>query len=233
MSHSFEERLARFAAEATEQPDFAGTVHECVRFACNTLGTEHGGVTLIGDHGKSFETVGVSSPAVARADQLQYELNEGPCVTAAVESRMVSSADLASDARWPRWGTQVSKWGFHSVISVGLHGRGQRIGALNIYGPEKSQFSADDIEMAHLFAAHASAALFQALNEESLMHALDTRTLIGQAEGMLMERFGLSADQAFAVLRRLSQSGNVKLNDVARDIVTTGSLPPTESEEPR
>lgn len=225
MAQSFEARIAQFAAEVLEQSDFAGTVDEVVRFACSAVGTPHGGVTLIADRGTSFETVGGTSAEVTRADQLQYELNEGPCIRAATESELVFSSNLDTDIRWPRWGPQVSEWGFRSVISVNLHGRRQRIGALNLYGDRFEHFSAHDTETAHLFAFHASSALLRARNEETLRQALDARTLIGQAQGILMERFGLDPEQTFAVLRRYSQTENMRLNEIAHRVVTHGELP--------
>jgi GAF domain-containing protein len=222
---AFDERVAHFIGDVMKHADFASTVSEVVNFACTTLGTIHGGVTLVHSNGAKFETVGQTSDLVSRADELQYELREGPCIYAASEERLVRSENVDTDERWPRWGPQASALGLHSVLSVDLHARNQRIGALNLYGERYRQFSHDDTQTAHMFGYHASAALAAARNEEGLRQALDTRLLIGQAEGILMERFDLEPDQAFAVLRRFSQHGNVKLNDVARQVVSTRELP--------
>jgi AmiR/NasT family two-component response regulator len=83
--------------------------------------------------------------------------------------------------------------------------------------------------MAHVFAQHASVALATAKREEGLRVAIDTRHLIGQAQGILMERFGLTADKAFSVLRRYSQDHNVKLRDLAEELVNTRELPSAPS----
>jgi GAF domain-containing protein len=196
-----------------------------VGFAVRSTGTAFGGITLIQAGGRKFMTVGATHPLVLRADQLQYELREGPCVDAAVEIKSVHSGSLAEDPRWPTWGPAAAELGFHSIISAEVHGRGQRIGALNLYGGSSKAFSPDDVEMARMFAGHGAIALANARSEETLLQALETRTLIGQAQGILMERFDLDADHAFAVLRRYSQESNRRIGEIVAEIVATRQLP--------
>ncbi len=148
-------------------------------------------------------------------------------------SQTVVSSDLASDARWPTWGPAAVRLGFRSVLSAELRAGGERIGAINLYGDEVRLFSEDDADVARLFACHAAAALAAVKLREGLQNALDTRTVIGQAQGVLIERFGVDADRAFAILRRYSQDGNVKLTDVARRLVSTLDLPDGESDPSR
>jgi len=169
--------------------------------------------------------VGATDPRVERADALQYELREGPCVDAAVEVRSVHSESLEHDARWPRWGPAAAELGFHSIISAEVHGRGQRIGAVNLYGTSHTTFTSDDLDVARLFAGHGAIALANARSEDTLLEALDTRTMIGQAQGILMERFDLDAEQAFAVLRRYSQESNRRVGEIVAEIVATRQLP--------
>ena len=113
----------------------------------------------------------------------------------------------------------------HSILSIRLHTSGQTLGGLNFYAGQRHRFSDDDIALAHIFGQHASVALATARREEGLRTAIDARHLIGQAQGILMERFGLSGDQAFAVLRRYSQDNNVRLRSVAERIIETRRLP--------
>lgn len=200
-------------------------VDHVVGFAVRSTGTAFGGITLIQAGGRRFETVGATHPDVERADQLQYELREGPCIDAAVEARSVHSESLADDPRWPRWGPAAVELGFHSIISAEIHGRGQRFGALNLYGSSRTTFSPDDVDVARLFAGHGAIALTNARSEDGLLQALDTRTQIGQAQGILMERFDLDADQAFAVLRRYSQESNRRIGEIVAEIVATRRLP--------
>ncbi len=214
--------LVSTLAECTTMRD---AIEQVVGFAVRSTGTAFGGVTLIRAGGRRFETVGATHPEVERADHLQYELREGPCVDAAVEVRSVHSSSLADDPRWPTWGPAAAGLGFHSIISAEIHGRGQRIGALNLYGSSATTFSPDDVDMARMFAGHSAIALANARSEETLLQALETRTLIGQAQGILMERFDLDADHAFGVLRRYSQESNRRISEIVAEIVSTRQLP--------
>jgi GAF domain-containing protein len=211
--------LSRLLAEIAESPSAEGSIDQIVAFTAQTFGTEHAGVTLIRDRGRRFESAGPTSPAVRRADELQDRLREGPCADAAVESRFVVSNDVACDPRWPEWGPRAAGLGLESVLSSELHAGGSRIGALNVYGAQGREFTHEDIELGQLLAQHASVALKFVEQIGGLHVALDSRTLIGQAQGMLMERYGIDADRAFAVLKRVSQDENVRLVKVAASVV--------------
>lgn len=224
MPESPDQAFARLAIELSEATTVDQTAAQIVAFGMETVGTQFGGITMIRGRGR-FKTVGPSAPVVAEADHLQYTLTEGPSIDAATTSRIVMSQDLAADPRWPRWGPAALGLGFRSVLSAELHGGGQRIGTLNLYGSVDRQFTSEDADVARLFASHAAAALAAVSLREGLQNALDGRTIIGQAQGVLMERFGIDADRAFAILRRYSQDGNRKLTEVARNLVETLELP--------
>lgn len=216
--------FARLAVELSEATTVDQTAAQIVAFGMKTVGTQFAGITMVRGHGK-FETVGPSEPLIVDADHMQYDLGEGPCVDVATTAQVVMSVDLATDDRWPRWGPAAVELGFHSILSAGLYAGGQRIGAINLYGDKIRQFTDEDADVAQLFASHAAAALAAVSLREGLQNALDTRTIIGQAQGILMERFAVDADRAFAILRRYSQDGNVKLTEVARDLIGTMELP--------
>jgi GAF domain-containing protein len=216
------EFLVSALADVTEAEE---AIDKLVAVAVETVGTSFGGITLIHDHGKRFETVGSTAPSVTHADRLQYELREGPCVDASLTSRSFSSSNLADDPRWPTWGPQVSALGFHSVLSSEIHGRGRRIGALNLYGATETAFDDQDFETAQMFAHQAALVLGYVLHESELMHALETRTVIGQAQGILMQRFQISSATAFALLRRHSMTTNTRVRDLADYIIETRDLP--------
>jgi GAF domain-containing protein len=205
------------------------TIDEIVSFAVDAIGSTYGGITLVKVGGRTFTTVGATHDSVIEADNLQYQLREGPCVEATVDSKLVVSSYLATDDRWPRWGPKASALGFNSVLSAELHARGRRIGALNLYGAGESTFSEEDIVLAALFARQGALALGYARSEEGLREALETRTVIGQAQGLLMERFEIDADRAFATLRRYSQQHNIKLKVLCRQLVETRALPQQEA----
>lgn len=223
-----DKRLAHLAQDLANADGVANTVDEIVRFAQQTLDADEAGITLIHKRGKRFESIGVTSPDVEMLDRLQYDLGEGPCHDAAVESRILRSTDLGNDGRWPRWGPEAARHGFHSAMSIELHAGGQRIGALNLYGGRKRDFTLEDAAVGDLIGYHASSAMLAARTAETMRAALDNRTLIGQAQGILMERFGITPTAAFHVLRRYSQDNNVKLRDVARDMIADGGLPDAE-----
>lgn len=225
MPRPSDERLIQMANALGESRTLAATVHELVAFAVESTGTAFGGVTMLQPGGRKFHTVGATDERVEQADHLQYALREGPCVDAAVRGKSLFSDSLKVDPRWPVWGPAAHELGFHSIVSAELHGRGQRIGALNLYGDSEAYFTPEDVELVKLFAAQAAGALAGMRNEEGLAEALDTRTLIGQAQGILMERYDLDADRAFDVLRRFSQHSNRRIRDIVTELIETRELP--------
>jgi GAF domain-containing protein len=230
-----DQAFARLAVELSQADTVDQTAAQIVAFAMTTIGTQFAGITMIRGRG-AFETVGPSAPSIVEADHLQYALREGPCIDAATTSQTVLSRNLATDERWPNWGPAAARLGFRSVLSAELHAGGQRIGAINLYGSTERQFSDEDVDVAQLFAKHAAAALAAVSLREGLQNALDSRTIIGQAQGVLMERFGVDADRAFSILRRYSQDGNRKLTEVSRSLVETLELPdgdPSALSKPR
>ncbi|MCW2770018.1 MAG: hypothetical protein JWR27_1451 [Aeromicrobium sp.] len=228
MHETPDQAFARLALELSESTTVDQSAAQIVAFGMATLDTQFAGITLLRGQGRC-ESLGESDPLVLKADGLQHDLREGPCVDAATTSRTVLSADLAADRRWPRWGPAAVELGFRSILSAELHAGGARIGAINFYGSVVRQFSVEDVDVAQLFASHAAAGLSAVTVREGLQNALDSRTVIGQAQGLLMERFGVDADQAFAILRRYSQDGNIRLTEVAGTVVERKELPEAAS----
>jgi len=221
-----------FASLAESLADVEGvteTIEQIVAFAVESIDTTYGGITLVKSGGRAFTTVGATHESVIEADRIQYELRQGPCVDAAADSKIVVSAYLATDERWPEWGPMASALGFNSVLSAELHARGRRIGALNLYGTSEATFSPEDIALAAQFARQGALALGYARSEEGLREALETRTVIGQAQGVLMERFDIDADRAFSTLRRYSQHHNIKLKVLCHQLVETRVLPAVDA----
>jgi GAF domain-containing protein len=227
--------LASIAESLQAEPDLPATAEQVLTHAQETLAFDHAGITVVnggngghsnpGDNGSSIATLVASDPVVEKADELQVQLDEGPCRDAAWEQRTLLVEDLARDGRWPRWAPQVSAMGLGSILAVELGPQGRRFGALNLYCREPRTFAEDEIAFAHIFGRHAGVALAVARQEETLNEAIDARTLIGQAQGILMERFGLEPDKAFDVLRRYSQDSNTKLRTVAEELVSKRRLP--------
>lgn len=170
-----------------------------------------------------------TSALLTQLDQLQTTLGEGPCVDAFNGHDSVYAADLASDARWPRFGPLAAEAGVRSVIAYRLFSQADTVGALHLYSSEPDAFSVTDRAQGLIFAAHAAVALDVARREEELQDrgvnlqlALASREIIGQAQGILMERELITAEQAFDLLRTSSQHLNLRLRDVAQELVDTG-----------
>ena len=193
-------------------------------------GADFVSVTLRGADG-TFHTPVETDQLATELDRLQYRLDEGPCVEATRTPGlgMVASADLAGDGVFPHWGPPAARLGVGSALAVGLAPTvgPPRVGALNFYSRTTGGLDGADQDVALVLAAHASVALASStaltaadLEATQLRAALQTRDVIGQAKGILMERRGISADEAFDVLRRASQSLNLKLTQVAETVAT-------------
>ncbi|WNV86061.1 GAF and ANTAR domain-containing protein [Umezawaea sp. Da 62-37] len=160
-------------------------------------------------------------------DQVQYATGEGPCVDAArmPGPALAYSGDLAADPNWPVFGPAAAARGMRSLLSTTVLPNvrpPQLSGALNLYSGERHGFTAADRDTALLLATHATLALMATtaltnaeLNAAELRKAIDSRDVIGQAKGILMHRRGITADEAFEVLRKTSQNLNVKLAELA------------------
>lgn len=218
--------LRELAALCVTEGNLAETAESVVALACDTLECDHAGLTVFRSGG-TFETLAPTSPTVVDADHLQYDLREGPCVEAAWEQDTFVSNNLELDPRWPVWGPKAAALGFGSLLAARLTVGGESIGALNVYSTAVREFNADDRDTAVIFATHAAAALISVRERENLRIAVDGRTMIGQAQGILMQKFDIDAGTAFAVLRRYSQAENLKLRVVAELVIANGELPPT------
>jgi hypothetical protein len=196
-------------------------------------------VTLRAPEGRYF-TPAETDPIADELDQIQYELSEGPCVDAArIPGPAVAvSGDLGDEPSWPKFGRAAAERGFHSIVATALLPDSrppQLVGALNVYSRERFGLTDLDRDVALLLASHGSLALANvqanstaALQATHLRRAIESRDIIGQAKGILMNRRGVDADEAFAILRRVSQDLNVKLADLARTVTERhGELDPT------
>ncbi len=224
MDEEFAADFALMAMRLHEEPSVEQTVERVLEFARAAVGCGHAGVMFV-HGGKTIETAAATDPLVEKADQLQVECGEGPCLSAIFEQDSFYVPDTAVDSLWPAWSRRVAELGLRSVLSIRLFTGDSTIGALNLFEAEPDRFDADDEAVAHVLARHASIALASAKQESNLWQAIDARKLIGQAQGILMERFDLDADRAFGVLRRYSQDHNIKLREVAQRLIDTRKLP--------
>lgn len=206
-----------------------GTLQTIVDLAVIAVdGCDYAGIFVV--HDDQMRTAAESDPAVAGIDAIQLDTNEGPCLDAASSNTMVYVDDLTDDGRWRRFAPRAVDAGLRSALSIGL--AHEPAAALNLYASLPRAFGALDRAKGLIFASLAGQALRSAeiehvrdLEAANLRTALDTRGIVGQAQGILMEREHITADQAFTVLRRSSQHLNVKLRDIAQQLVDTGDSP--------
>jgi GAF domain-containing protein len=148
-----------------------------------------------------------------------------PAQAALTSWDVVVVSDTLTEERWPRWAKATAEAGLRSALVLPLVGDRSVLGILELSSADPYRFEAADVLTALALAGHAALAMQAARQEATLHQAIDSHQLSGQATGMLMERYGVDADQAFAVLRRYSQDNNIKLRDVSRRLLATGQLP--------
>jgi GAF domain-containing protein len=217
--------LARRMAElarASAAPRSVEDVLSDVTAAAKELipGTDTAGVLLIGKGGK-FDSVAGTSDLPHLLDELQMTFNEGPCVEAALDELIVRTEDFRSEKRWPKYSAAAVEIGVLSGLSFKLYTAERTAGALNLFAFEPNAFDAEDETTGVVLAAHAAAAILASRHGEQLESALTTRDRIGQAKGIIMERFGVDDVQAFEMLRQLSQDSNTRLIDIAQRVIDT------------
>jgi GAF domain-containing protein len=174
-------------------------------------------ITVLHEDG-SLSTVAETAAVILDVDRRQYELREGPCYQAAVESSHVISTDLSSDERFPMYARYAVDKGFAAQAGIRLFDSRQARGALNLYSTQVGAFG--DLDMlSALFVSQAAMAIAYAGEVSDLKAAVTTRAMIGKAVGIVMERYELSDDRAFAFLTRVAQHRNVKLRLVAQETI--------------
>jgi transcriptional regulator with GAF, ATPase, and Fis domain len=185
-------------------------------------GAQYAGITQVS--GQKFTTTAASDKLIDELDQLQYQAGEGPCLDAARHHETVRCDDLRTDDRWPRFARQATDLGVLSVLSLQLFVGGDSLGALNLYAAGAAAFGAESESTGILLASHAALALASASVQTNLLAAMDSRDVIGEAKGILMERYKIPRVEAFGLLVASSQAMNRKLRDVAEHLVATGEL---------
>jgi GAF domain-containing protein len=187
-------------------------------------GADGAGLTLLEQD--RADTIVATAPFVTEVDDIQYGMEQGPCISAAREGQTVMSGSLGGDPRWPRFGGRVARLGVHSVVSLPLITPDGVVGAMNVYAHDKNVFDDRAAELGQIFAAPAAIAVHNAhvlaqtrRLANKLQSALEVRGVIDRAVGIVMSRSGSTEHEALERLRSLSQHEHRKLADVARQIV--------------
>ncbi|MHB1710291.1 MAG: GAF and ANTAR domain-containing protein [Acidimicrobiales bacterium] len=222
-----------FSAGSTE-----ATLQTIVDLAITTIeGCDFAGIfTVAGDD--EVTTPVHTHPVVVEIDSFQRVAGEGPCLDAIAQGSTFYAHDLADDPRWPAFGPRAAAAGVRCMLVLHLRANGT-LGALNLCARYPGAFGATDRAKGVIFATLAGLALGGAAAHEaedrridSLHRALATREIIGQAQGMLMERDRITSDQAFDILLRASRYLDVKLRKVAEELIDTGDSPTTGPTRP-
>jgi GAF domain-containing protein len=175
-------------------------------------------------------TVASSGDLAVRLDAVQYRLGDGPCLSAATTGRRSAIVDTRRADAWPEFAGEAAAAGVGSVLSFPLPMRGKARGALNVYDADVAVDERRHTLVSrladHAVVPVANTFLYESAAEraEHLAAALESRAVIDQAKGILMERFKLTADQAFQALARVSMRTNTKVRDIAERLVRTGEL---------
>jgi GAF domain-containing protein len=218
--------VAELASELVDTPSLEELLERALALAVEIVpGCEEAGISLLQNH--TVDTPASFGQLAARCDKLQEQLGEGPCITALLEADIIRIDDVAADQRWPRFAEAAAAEGVRSMLACRLATQRDKLGALNMYSTRTGAFSEESEAMAAGYSAHVSLALSALDREANLRRALESRELIGQAMGILMERHRITASQAFDVMVHASQRSNVKLRLIAEELVRTGSLPST------
>jgi GAF domain-containing protein len=213
------------------ETDLDGVFKEIADLAKRTIpGAAEVSVTLV--RSKGAHTAAFTGDLALALDESQYRLGHGPCLDAAESTTTQLVSDMASEDRWPDWTSRAREAGAHSSLSIGLPVQEAVTGALNIYATSPDAFDDDAVALAQTFAGYAAVAMANAYLYDAkatlaqhMEAAMASRAIIEQAKGVIMGERRCTAEEAFAILNKVSQDSNVKVRDVAAALVaraTTG-----------
>lgn len=219
--------LSRRIAELTRSFFTPASVEDTLRgvtaAATELIGSVDYADILIVEGAKHFRSHAATSELPVRLDEVQQRVGQGPCVDAARTDQVVRCDDFCVDPRWPAFSPSAVEAGVLSSLSFRLYTGSDTIGALNLFARDAQAFDDADAELGAVMATHAAVALYTANRTVQFTSALASRDVIGQAKGMLMERYGIDAVQAFELLRTLSQNENIPVATLAEQVVRLGS----------
>ena len=217
-------RLSDLARELQQEQDPDAVLVDIVHAALDLIPhVAEASVSLVMGR-RTVQSRAASGELPRQVDALQSSTGQGPCIDAAYEERIVRVPDMSREERWPDFAQAAYSAGARSMLSFQLFVEGDNLGALNLYGDEVNVFDEESEQVGLLVAAHAAVAFSDAQEISQLNQALDTRDLIGQAKGILMERFKISSQQAFQILTRASSESNMKLREVADHLTRSGEI---------
>ena len=199
--------------------DSRRTLNEIAKSATRAVpGAQYAGLTMVSKK-EGIRNVAATHPYVVALDDVQRNVQDGPCLTAAWGNHTVRVDDLSVDERWPAYrASAVELTPIRSIVSFQVFAGEHASGALNFFAERPHAFTDDAVELGLIFATHTAIAWGMLRRDEQFRSALISRDDIGQAKGMLMERFDIDAVRAFELLKRLSQDTNTPLHEIAKRV---------------
>jgi GAF domain-containing protein len=217
--------LTALSGVVLAQEDLRSSLDEVCRIAVRAVPAAEGASLTSFSDGRP-SAVAASDDWARRLDELQYAEREGPCLDAARTGMVLRIRDLEDEPRWPSYVPRAAEQGARSMVSLPMAAEGKILGALNLYAREPEAFTAQEVSIGEVIAAHAGLASQAAASfffhrdlGLQLRQAMQSRAVIEQAKGVLVASRRCGPDEAFEVLVHLSQTSNRKLRDVAALVV--------------
>jgi GAF domain-containing protein len=216
----FSQSIAAAARSLNQSRSVDETLQTIAKVMANSVpGFDQIGITTVDKAGRTTTRAHIGK-LVHQLDDIQYGMGEGPCVDTLRGDEIVAAPDLRSDQRWPRYVPEAVALGVQSQLALRLHlGDGSTLGGVNLYSTVSPEVSQNARALAGLFAAHSAIALGHVQELTQMSEAMESRKVLGQAIGILMQRYDMNEDRAFAFLVRASNHGNIKLRAVAQELV--------------
>ena len=222
---SLADQLGQLSLTLQHQTGLPDTLEAIVEAARDIVpGVQHASLSSVTGRHK-VTTTAATSELARRIDDAQYATQQGPCLSTLYDQRTLHLPDMAADDRWPAFSVRALELGVGSMLSVQLFVQGEDLGALNLSNHQAHGFDDESEHVALLLANHAAVAMVGAQEQHRLRQSVSSREVIGQATGVLIERYKTSPEGAFMLLVRASQQSNRKLRDIAEELVRSGALP--------
>lgn len=216
---AFPRLLADLVDRLDQLSDLDEAAAETVDFAVRLVGSDQAGIVLRGA-GRSPQRLAASDPVLAQLDAADQGPDLGPDLEGLFPGESLTIADTRSDQRWPGWSSMAAELGLLSAHLVGMPPLRGRPMTLELFCARPRTFTAQHVARSAQLAAQAGRQLRSVDRVANLTRAIQTRALIGQAQGILMERFDLTGVQAMSFLRRSSQDSHIRIRDLATQIVS-------------
>jgi GAF domain-containing protein len=203
-----------------DETDTEAGLHELIDSGVrHVTGCQYAGITLA-EKSKGVTNVVATHRYPMVLDAIQNQYREGPCLEAAWQHHTMHIHDLNVDERWPRYQRHaLEQTPIRSILSYELFADHGSMAALNFYADRPRAFTDESVELGNVFATHIALAWSMMRRQDQFRSALASRDIIGQAKGVVMERFNLDAVEAFELLSRLSQQSNTRLADIAKSLI--------------